>query len=196
MSREDCIHVENEESGGNNDKGQEAKKSLIVRVVKKLHKKDENSERAKNAVLLELLKPVRYSPADSVQELSKKTQFGVEEVKCWYRAFKQMCPDGISSQETFQEIFEKIFPLGDSSKYAHLVFLSIDRNNSGNITFGDFIDFLSNMSKGSLDEKILWTFQFYDVNRDGVISRDEMTKVVQDTDFVLLTLSNTALVTF
>ena len=102
-----------------------------------------------------------------------------------------MCPDGISSQETFQEIFEKIFPLGDSSKYAHLVFLSIDRNNSGNITFGDFIDFLSNMSKGSLDEKILWTFQFYDVNRDGVISRDEMTKVVQDTDFVLLTLSDT-----
>ena len=191
MSREDCIHVENEESGGNNDKEQETKKSLIVRVVKKLHQKDENSEKAKNAVLLELLKPVRYSPADSVQELSRKTQFGVEEVKCWYRAFKQMCPDGISSQETFQEIFEKIFPLGDSSKYAHLVFLSIDRNNSGNITFGDFIDFLSNMSKGSLDEKILWTFQFYDVNRDGVISRDEMTKVGQHRQFVLLTLLDT-----
>ena len=144
--------------------------------MRKLHKKDEDSERAKNAVLLELLKPVRYSPV-SVQELSEKTQFGVEEVKCWYRAFKQICPDGISSEETFQEIFEQIFPLGDSSKYAHLVFMSLDRNNSGNITFGDFIDFLSNMSKGSLEEKIRWTFQFYDVNRDGVISRDEMTKV-------------------
>ena len=50
-----------------------------------------------------------------------------------------MCPDGISSEETFKEIFGKIYPLGDSSKYAHLVFISIDREETGRITFGDFI---------------------------------------------------------
>ena len=88
-----------------------------------------------------------------------------------------MCPEGISSEETFHEIFEKIFPLGDSSKYAHLVFISIDKDDCGSITFGDFIDFLSKMSKGSLEDKIHWTFIFYDVNRDGVITRDEMIKV-------------------
>ena len=102
--------------------------------------------------------------------------------------------------------------------------------STGGITFGDFMDFLSVISKGSQRDKvitdlsketklsadrlglylywhrrvkvwgssvvatselcivyfsilttivlqILWTFNFYDVNRDGCISRDEMMKV-------------------
>ena len=175
MSGEECIHVENIESNLN-DKTAENKKNLIGRVVGKLNMKDQTDGKTKNAVLLDLLKPMRYTPL-SVKEISKNTQFEIEEVKCWYRAFKQMCPDGISSEETFKEIFGKIYPLGDSSKYAHLVFISIDREDTGRITFGDFIQFLSNMSKGSMEEKIKWSFIFYDVNRDGVISRDEMMKV-------------------
>ncbi len=49
------------------------------------------------------------------------------EVRRLYRAFKQECPTGIVDEETFKEVYDKIFPLGDSSHYAHLVFLSIDR---------------------------------------------------------------------
>ncbi len=49
------------------------------------------------------------------------------EVRHLYRAFKQECPNGIVDEETFKEVYDKIFPLGDSSHYAHLVFLSIDR---------------------------------------------------------------------
>ena len=37
--------------------------------------------------------------------------------------------------------------------------------------------FLSIISKGSPKEKILWSFHFYDVNRDGQISKEEMVKV-------------------
>ena len=44
-----------------------------------------------------------------------------------YRAFKQECPNGIVDEETFKEVYEKIFPLGDASQYAHLVFATIDR---------------------------------------------------------------------
>ena len=49
------------------------------------------------------------------------------EVRRLYRAFKQECPTGIVDEETFKEVYDKIFPLGDSAHYAHLVFLSIDR---------------------------------------------------------------------
>ncbi len=100
-------------------------------------------------------------------------------------------------EETFKEVYEKIFPLGDASHYAHLVFLSIDRfaigalslsssilssvllrrERTGGITFGDFMEFLSIICKGSEEDKLLWTFEFYDTNRDGVISREEMFKV-------------------
>ena len=98
-------------------------------------------------------------------------------MKALYRAFKQECPSGISDEETFKGVYQKIFPLGDSSKYAGLVFRSIDQNKTGTVTFGQFLDFLSLLSKGSVEEKILWTFTFYDVNKDGFISREEMLKV-------------------
>jgi hypothetical protein len=49
------------------------------------------------------------------------------EVRCLYRAFKQECPNGIVDEETFKEVYEKIFPLGDATHYAHLVFAAIDR---------------------------------------------------------------------
>ena len=60
----------------------------------------------------------------------------------------------------------------------------VDRDNSGGITFGDFMDFLSSLSKGSEEEKILWSFRFYDINKDGIISRDEMIKVCDSIIFL------------
>ena len=126
--------------------------------------------------VLELLQPVRYKPT-SVDEMAKETKFTRSEVKFLYRAFKQECPNGIIDEDTFKEVYENIFPLGDASKYAHLVFHSIDREDTGGITFGDFMEFLSVISKGSTEEKILWSFHFFDADRDGSISREEMVKV-------------------
>ena len=109
--------------------------------------------------------------------MASETKFTRAEVKFLYRAFKQECPNGIIDEETFKEVYAKIFPLGDASKYAHLVFCAIDKEKTGGITFGDFMDFLSTISKGSTEEKILWSFHFYDVNKDGHISKEEMVKV-------------------
>jgi len=51
------------------------------------------------------------------------------------------------------------------------------RERTGGITFGDFMEFLSIICKGSEEDKLLWTFEFYDTNRDGVISKEELLKV-------------------
>ena len=109
--------------------------------------------------------------------MSLETKFSKSEVKFLYRAFKTECPNGIIDEDTFKEVYEKIFPMGDASKYAQIVFRAIDRDRTGGITFGDFMDFLSIISKGSEQEKILWSFQFFDVNQDGKITREEMIKV-------------------
>ncbi len=50
------------------------------------------------------------------------------------------------------------------------------RERTGGITFGDFMEFLSVITKGSTEDKLLWAFTFYDVNHDGVISKEEMLK--------------------
>jgi len=128
-------------------------------------------------VTLDILQPSRYKPND-LEQMAKDTRFTKEEVRYLYRAFKQECPNGIVDEETFKDVYEKIFPLGDASHYAHLVFAAIDRDKTGGITFGDFMEFLSVISKGTIRDKLMWTFTFYDVDHDGVISRDEMLKVM------------------
>ena len=150
--------------------------NCFERIVSLFRTTQLDEDKETKVKLLELLKPIRYKPLQ-VKKIAMKTKFSVSEVKYLYRTFKQECPTGISSEENFKEIYQKIFPLGDSSKYAHLVFISIDRDRTGGITFGDFMEFLSVITRGSTLDKIEWSFEFYDVNRDGVISRDEMTKV-------------------
>ena len=53
----------------------------------------------------------------------------------------------------------------------------IVRDRTGGITFGDFMEFLSVITKGTTEDKLQWAFTFYDVNHDGVISREELIKV-------------------
>ena len=124
----------------------------------------------------EMSKPVRYKPIP-VEQMAEETQYSPTEVKFLYRSFKQECPTGICIEDTFKEIYQKLFPLGDSAKYARLVFRSIDVDRTGGINFGDFMHFLSVLTRGSVLDKIGWCFEFYDANRDGVISRDEMFNV-------------------
>ena len=90
----------------------------------KLNKKQE--EKKKKNVTLDILQPSRYKPND-LEQMARDTRFTKEEVRYLYRAFKQECPNGIVDEETFKDVYEKIFPLGDASHYAHLVFAAIDR---------------------------------------------------------------------
>ena len=39
------------------------------------------------------------------------------------------------------------------------------------------MEFLSIMSKGTTKEKILWSFDFLDIDRNGHIEKQELTKV-------------------
>ncbi|XP_068910797.1 Kv channel-interacting protein 4 isoform X7 [Tenebrio molitor] len=68
--------------------------------------------------------------------------------------------------------------LTNTSQYAHYVFNTLDQDHSGLISFEDFVQNLSILSRGSLDEKLRWAFTLYDINGDGCITREEMTDIV------------------
>lgn len=91
----------------------------------------------------------------------------------------------------------------DSSIYAHYVFKAFDVNCNGAISFRvsrhanmsflaaaelirplfvplqDFLVTLSTLLRGSVYERLRWTFKLYDLNGDGCISRGELSEVVQ-----------------
>ena len=49
------------------------------------------------------------------------------------------------------------------------------------------MDFLSIMSKGTTQEKVLWSFDFLDIDGNGYIEKQEMTK--ESSPFIIQPLS-------
>ncbi|XP_012281341.1 calsenilin [Orussus abietinus] len=120
----------------------------------------------------------RYRP-DSLASLCRATRFTEAELKRIYRGFKAECPTGVVREETFKCIYSQFFPQGaNTSQYAHYVFNTLDQDHSGILSFEDFVTGLSILSRGSIDEKLRWTFSLYDINGDGCITREEMTDIV------------------
>ncbi|KAF0287994.1 Kv channel-interacting protein 4 [Amphibalanus amphitrite] len=125
----------------------------------------------------------RYRPGD-LQALATSTKFSRRELQFFYRGFKQECPSGHIDEESFREIYAKFFPFGgeatqvdelfmlhmnlwrhalrsvpDSNQYAHLLFNVLDKNQTGSISFDDFIYGLSTLIKGSTADRLAWTFK-------------------------------------
>ncbi|KAK2149451.1 hypothetical protein LSH36_452g02018 [Paralvinella palmiformis] len=120
---------------------------------------------------------VRTKP-EGLDALCSKTKFSKKELQVMYRGFKQECPTGIVNEETFKEIYAHFFPQGDSSAYAHYVFNTFDQDHNGTINFEEFVKGLSVLARGTFDQKLLWAFSLYDVNGDGIITKDEMLDIV------------------
>lgn len=40
--------------------------------------------------------------------------------------------------------------------------------NNGQITFNDYVCALSNLCRGTMEDKIKWIFTLYDINKDGM----------------------------
>ncbi|CAH1784550.1 unnamed protein product [Owenia fusiformis] len=120
---------------------------------------------------------VRYKP-EGLDQLCKTTKFTKKELQIMYRGFKQECPTGMVSEDKFKDIFAQFFSLGDSSSYAHYVFNTFDQEHKGSITFEEFVVGLSILSRGSIHDKLQWAFRLYDINGDGIVTKDEMVDIV------------------
>ncbi|KAG7202310.1 hypothetical protein KM043_018642 [Ampulex compressa] len=88
------------------------------------------------------------------------------------------CPEGVVHEDSFKDIYAKFFPHGNSSLYAHYVFKAFDVNCNGAISFRDLLVTLSTLLRGSIYEKLRWTFKLYDINGDGCITKGELGEVV------------------
>ncbi|XP_060947229.1 Kv channel-interacting protein 2-like isoform X2 [Limanda limanda] len=120
---------------------------------------------------------VRYRP-EGLDRLVQQTSFNKKELQVLYRGFKSECPSGVVNEETFKSIYSHFFPQGDSSMYAHFLFEAFDTNNNGAVNFEDFVISLSIILRGSTIDKLNWAFNLYDLNKDGCITREEMTDIM------------------
>ncbi|MGH0129740.1 UNVERIFIED_CONTAM: hypothetical protein FKN15_039720 [Acipenser sinensis] len=87
-------------------------------------------------------------------------------------ALLQECPSGVVNEETFKAIYSQFFPQGDSTTYAHFLFNAFDTDHNGSVSFEDFVSGLSILLRGSVQEKLNWAFNLYDINKDGYVTKE------------------------
>ncbi|CAN0349712.1 unnamed protein product, partial [Hapterophycus canaliculatus] len=68
------------------------------------------------------------------------------------------------------------------------LFHALDSNKSGRISFDDFVVGLAVCCRGSLEEKMHFLFGVYDMNEDGLISRDELLLMLNQVPRTLLNI--------
>ncbi|XP_072525958.1 Kv channel-interacting protein 4 [Salminus brasiliensis] len=122
---------------------------------------------------------VRRRRPEDLERLHSQSRFSKRELQILYRGFKSECPTGIVTEDTFKNIYAQFFPGGDVSKYAHHLFSAFDADQSGLVSFEELVRGLSVLLRGSAEEKLYWTFNLYDLNRDGQITKQEMLEVLR-----------------
>uniref|UniRef100_A0A6Q2Z9V7 EF-hand domain-containing protein n=1 Tax=Esox lucius TaxID=8010 RepID=A0A6Q2Z9V7_ESOLU len=123
---------------------------------------------------------------EGLDKLEAHSNFSKRELQVLYRGFKNECPSGVVNEDTFKQIYShpqssnsSLLFSTDASTYAHYLFNAFDSTHSGSIKFEDFVMALSILLRGSVREKLQWTFNLYDINKDGYINKEEMTDIVR-----------------
>ncbi|CAG7834489.1 unnamed protein product [Allacma fusca] len=123
-----------------------------------------------------------------LEDLLKITKFNEDEIYEWYEAFLQAVPCGKMTYSIYQELVLKaVFRRGpenaeaSGAKLMHhldLSFRQYDVNGDQTISFREFMVGMSISTKGTLAEKITWAFSLYDIDKDGLITFEEMHEIL------------------
>lgn len=63
-------------------------------------------------------------------------------------------------------------------RYSSFLFRNIDRSNAGVIRFEDLIVTLSLLFHGSVEDRLSWAFDLYDLNKDGILTKMVKQKIL------------------
>merc|ERR1711892_138757 len=110
--------------------------------------------------------------------LTTHTRYNEGTILEWFKGFKQDCPDGRLTADSFMKIYSKCFPAGNVTEFCDHVFRTSDTDKNGFIDFKEFLLAIDVTSSGTPEEKLNWAFSMYDVDGNGWIDLEEMTKLV------------------
>ena len=120
---------------------------------------------------------------DEINLLLNNTRLTRAQILALHKNFLNECPSGKLTKKDFIKLFKEVHPSENkkekADKFCEYVFKVIDGSNQGFITFHDFVLCFSLTSFGDFKQKCEFAFKLYDLDRDGKISKKEMTQVLE-----------------
>jgi Ca2+-binding EF-hand superfamily protein len=118
---------------------------------------------------------------EDVEFISSKAKIDHESVRVWYEKLKAACPNGkISKADTVS--FLRSINNGKEDqieKQAADIHKAFDANNDGIVDQREFLIGFALTSTGSVREKLKYVFRTYDHDKDGVINKKEIDRMVK-----------------
>ena len=91
--------------------------------------------------------------------LTANTNYSVETITAWYRGFREDCPDGKLTPDSFMQIYGNSFLTGNAKEFCDHVFRTFDRDKNGFIDFKEFLLAIHVTSSGTPEDKLNWAFR-------------------------------------
>lgn len=116
---------------------------------------------------------------EDLKSLREATYFDKRELQQWYKGFLRDAPSGVITEPDLAQLLLLYFPFGDPTEYTHLLFQVFDADDNKTIDFKEFIIALSITLRGTLDQRLQWTFKMYDYQRQGIINYQQVLTVIK-----------------
>lgn len=115
---------------------------------------------------------------DRVDELAKSTKLDPVKIKEWYKAFMTNYPTGEMTPDELHSLYKLYFPYGDCRDFSDRLYKLFTSETCPKMTFDVFLKALSVTTCTEMDDKLDWTFRFYDLDGNNEVTYDEMVSAV------------------
>lgn len=119
---------------------------------------------------------------EEVKLLLENTKLNRAQINALHQNFLKECPSCKLTKKDFIKLFKEVHPSENkkekADKFCEYVFKVIDRESLGYISFNDFVLCFSLTSYGDFKQKCEFAFRLYDLDKDNLISKKEMTQVL------------------
>ena len=96
---------------------------------------------------------------EDLEYLRANTNYSVDTIIEWYKGFKEDCPDGKLTPDSFMHIYGNSFLTGNAKEFCDHVFRTFDTDNNGFIDFKEFLLAIHVTSSGTPQDKLNWAFR-------------------------------------
>eukprot|EP01094_Clydonella_sp_ATCC50884_P023383 TRINITY_DN558_c0_g1_i1.p1 TRINITY_DN558_c0_g1~~TRINITY_DN558_c0_g1_i1.p1 ORF type:complete len:194 (-),score=74.67 TRINITY_DN558_c0_g1_i1:477-1058(-) len=109
--------------------------------------------------------------------LDHTPHFDDSELQSLAKQYQKENPSGTIAKEEFIEAMEQMGVV--DTFLQNTLFNVFDANADGEISFSEFVQALSIMTRGTPNEKLRFAFKMYDIDHSGYVSRDDMLQVLE-----------------